>query len=208
MRSLTWTILTLAFAGWLHAGEIRLKGETECAGPLVRLGEIAEIEGEVAAAGQSLGDLVLFPAPAAGKSRVISRQEVRQLLALCDVDVRSWQFSGAQTVEINAGGPARTIIRPALHLIPSGSNVRRGAKDARLTGAAAGDSDKMPPLVKRGGSVMVHALATGVRITTSGKSLADAAQGEGVLVELTDSKEKILAKVVGPQLVEVRSGGK
>ena len=208
MRSLTGTVLMLAMAGSLSAGEIQLKASAECDGPLVRLGDIAAIAGEVPADGQSLGDLVLFPAPAAGRSCVITRQELRQLLALCDVDVRTWQLSGAQNVEINAGGSERAIIRPALHLIPSGSSVRRGAKAARQAGAAAGDSDKAPPLVKRGGSVMVHALASGVRITTSGKSLADAAQGQSVLVELTDSKEKILAKVVGPQLVEVRAGGK
>jgi hypothetical protein len=198
-------MLVAVIGGPLWAGEIRLKSEAQCAAPAVRLGDIAEVEGEVTADGPSLVDLVLFPAPAAGKSRLVSRQEMRQLLSLCDVDVRTWRFTGAQAVEIHSGGPARSIIRPALHLIPTASHVR---PDSRKSSRTAGDSEsENPPLVRRGGSVMVHALATGVRITTSGKSLADAAQGENVLVELADSKEKILAKVVGPQLVEVRAGG-
>src|SRR5919109_5073409 len=101
MRPLT-LLLSLTIAAPIAAGEIHLKASAECAGPTVRLGDVAEIEGEAVAEGSSLGDLVLFPAPAAGKSRLVTRQELRQLLALCDVDVRSWQLSGAQNVEITS----------------------------------------------------------------------------------------------------------
>jgi hypothetical protein len=189
-----------------QGGEIRLKDSAECAGPLVRLGDIADVEGEVAAEGQSLADVVLFPAPGPGKLRHVRLQELRQLLALCDVPVKDWQFSGAETVEISSDGKrTRTVVRPAHHLIPSRSHMRTEPA-APGKQPAAPKSDKQPLLVKRNGSVTVHSLAAGIRITTSGKSLADAAQGQSVLVELADSEEKILAQVVGPQLVEVRTG--
>jgi hypothetical protein len=207
MRLLVIASLAVVSLAAAQAGEIRLKDAAQCSGPLVRLADIAEVEGEAAADGPSLGDLVLFPAPATGKSRILARQELCQLLSLCDVPVRSWQFTGADAVEIKAGGEVRSIIRPALHLIPAGSHLRAGGKTGR---APAGDSDgtKPPRLVQRGGTVSVHSLAAGIRVMTSGKSLADAAQGENVLVELADTEEKILAKVVGPQLVEVRAGSK
>lgn len=199
-------ISILAMGVATQAAEIRLKDSAECAGPLVRLGDIADVEGEVAAEGESLADVVLFPAPAAGKSRHVRLQELRQLLALCDVPVKDWRFSGAETVEIRAGGqPTRTVVRPAHHLIPSRSHMRM---EPAAPGKPTVESkpDKQPLLVKRNGSVTVHSLAAGIRITTSGKSLADAAQGQSVLVELADSQEKILGQVVGPQLVEVRAG--
>ncbi len=206
MRRIALILGTLGMCVAAQAAEIRLKDSAECAGPLVRLGDIADVEGEVAAEGESLADVVLFPAPAAGKSRHVRLQELRQLLALCDVSVRDWQFSGADSVEIRSGGqPTRTIVRPAHHLIPSRSHTRMEPTAANKQPFDP-KTDKPPLLVKRNGSVTVHALAAGIRITTSGKSLADAAQGQSVLVELADSQEKILGQVVGPQLVEVRTG--
>ena len=197
-------LVTVLMCSTAIGGEVRLKSEGEATGPLVRLGDIAEIEGEAAAEGQSLADLALFPAPAASKSRMLRRQELVQLLALCDVPVREWHFSGADSVEIRAGDKAaKTIVRPALHLIPSRSFVK--TDETRTPDKPADASpEKLEPLIKRNSLVTVYSIAAGVRVTTSGKSLADAAKGQPVLVELEDNKEKVLARVVGPQLVEIR----
>ena len=123
-------------AGAASAVEIHLKAEAHCPGPLVRLGDIAEIESPVAAEGPSLADLALFPAPQADKSRKLTRQDLRQLLAWCDVDPRTVEFSGAETVVIRAGSDdTKTIIRPALHLIPAQAYIKSGpAKTAREAG--------------------------------------------------------------------------
>jgi hypothetical protein len=197
-------LIVMVFSATVTASEIRLKGEAAVSGPLVRLGDIAEIEGEAAADGPSLADLALFPSPGAGKSRMLRRQELVQLLALCDVPVREWQFGGADVVEIRAGGKAaKTIVRPALHLIPSRSFVKTDESNP-ADKPADPSADKPQPLIKRNTLVTVHSIAAGVRVATSGKSLADAAKGQPVLVELADNKEKVLARVVGPQLVEIR----
>ena len=50
------------------AVEIRLKDEAHCAGPLVRLGDVAEVS-PPETEGASLADLALFPAPGIGKAR-------------------------------------------------------------------------------------------------------------------------------------------
>jgi flagella basal body P-ring formation protein FlgA len=78
--------------------------------------------------------------------------------------------------------------------------VKPAAKQAAET-----KTEAAPPLVTRNGAVTVHSLAAGIRITTAGKSLADASKGQAVLVELADSRDKVLAQVVGPQLVEIRT---
>ena len=207
MRRLTIVIYLLIPIAFIPAAEIRLKDQAECAGPLVRLGDIAEIGGEATADG-SLADLVLFPSPAQGKSRLVRQQELRQLLALCDLEMHDCQLTGAEAVEIKpAASHTRTIVRPAWHLIPAQSHVRN---EPRELGRPGGEQKPEAPiiLVKRNAIVTVHSLAAGVKITTSGKSLADAAAGESVLVELDDSREKILARVAGPQLVEIRAGGR
>ncbi|MEX2175236.1 MAG: flagella basal body P-ring formation protein FlgA [Pirellulaceae bacterium] len=191
-----------------EGAEIRLRADAESAGPIVRLGDVAEIEGELAAQGSVLADIALFPVPAKGASRILRRQELRQLLALCDVDLKGCQFSGAESVVIQAAATHdRILIRPALHLIPASSHVRLVPKQPLAKPAAAEDEEELPPLVKRNSSVTVHARAAGVRITTSGKALAEGIHGESIPVELADSRERILARVIAPQVVEIRAPG-
>jgi hypothetical protein len=191
------------------AVEIRLKDEAVCGGSLVRLGDVAEIvpPGDVAHAASApaeLAELALFPSPGPGKTLELTRQELRQLLTLCDVDPRTYQISGAESIVISAEkSPARSIARPALHLIPSRAYINQSTAPiaSKPTGSKDDESTK---LVERNGAVTIHSIWPGVKITAAGKSLADAALGESVLVVQTDSKEKLLAKVVGPQTVEVR----
>lgn len=58
-------------------------------------------------------------------------------------------------------------------------------------------------LVHRGDKVMVHSVADGVSITTSGKATQDGALDEQVAVELEDPKRQIVARVAGPLRVEI-----
>lgn len=191
------------------AVELRLKNDAVCGGSLVRLGDVAEFvpSGDVAHAAAEpaeLADLALFPAPAPGQTLELTRQELRQLLTLCDVDPRTCQLSGADFVIISAEkSPARSIVRPALHLIPSRAYINKPAERGanKASDPASGEPAR---LVERNGAVTIHSIWPGVKITAAGKSLADAALGESVLVVQTDSKEKLLAKVVGPQMVEIR----
>jgi hypothetical protein len=204
-------IITLAFGAPAAAVEIRLKSEAHSPGSLVRLGDIAEIEGLASAADASLADLVLFPAPAVGKTRELGRQELRQLLALCDVEVRGVELTGAERVVIHAGGDdSKTIIRPALHLIPASAYIKPGtskpgAKTETAKSAAAPAPSK---LVGRNQVVSIHSIWPGVKVTATGKALADGALGESVLVEQGDTRERVLAKVIGPQTVEIRPTAK
>jgi hypothetical protein len=128
-----------------------------------------------------------------------------QLLSLCDVAVRDWRFTGAESVSIRSGSvESKAIIRPAYHLIPSRSQVRVNFKQAGAGETGGAPASEREALVQRNGAVTIQSLAPGVRITTYGKALGDAALGDSVLVEQSDSRQKVLARVVGPQLVELR----
>lgn len=201
--------------------QLVLRQTAESAGPLVRLGDLVQIVGGESVQDESgldedTAELVLFPTPERNTSRTISRQELVELLTLCDLSPRKVQIIGADKVTIHpATAERRHVVRPALHLIPDSSHLRtepvspasvRTARTAAI--APLAPPEEKPALVRRNGAVTVHCLAAGVRVSTSGKSLADAAQGEQVLVELADSREKVLAQVLGPQVVQIQVAAK
>src|SRR5687768_9453676 len=93
------TLLTLA-AWSADAAEVRLKPEAVCSGAIVRLKDVAEIvsadENEAAA----LAELQLFPVPSAGKVRNVRRGEIRELLALSDVNLKAVTLGGAEKLVV------------------------------------------------------------------------------------------------------------
>jgi hypothetical protein len=213
--------------------QLVLRSSATPAGPLVRLGDLVQVVGGEAALGETaLGEaaesetaigeetmhLVLFPAPGRGASRTLTRRELLELLALCDLSPRNVEIVGAEEVTIHpAAGQSRYVVRPALHLIPDASHLRTepvspaAARTARPAAAATNQAAKpveRPALVHRNGAVTVHCLAAGVKVTASGKSLAEGAQGDKVLVELADTREKVLAQVLGPQTVQIQVAAK
>jgi len=207
LKTIVVTVTFVVACATSAAVEIRLKNEVHCPGPLVRLGDIAELDMPTTAESPALADLALFPVPAAGKSRELKRQELQQLLALCEIDPRDVQLAGAETVIIRAGSAEqKTIIRPALHLIPATAYIKTGSAQPSERPAATSKSDPLPRLVQRNQVVTIHSLWPGVKVTASGKALADGTLGEAVLIEQADSRERVLAKVIGPQTVEVRPG--
>lgn len=62
---------------------------------------------------------------------------------------------------------------------------------------------RRPRLVKRGELVRVSARAGGIRIRTQGKAASDGALGDLIEVTPFDSRERFMARVSGPQAVEV-----
>lgn len=199
----------IALCAPVSAFELRLKDEAHCPGSLVRLGDIAEMESPTTAGGPSLADLVLFPVPAAGKPRELNRQDLRQLLDLCGVDVREVELTGADVVVIHAGSVEhQTIVRPALHLIPASRYITTAAQNSEDKATAAKKPESPPKLVAHNQSVSIHSIWPGVEVTASGKALGGGALGESILVEQADSRQRVLAKVVGPQTVELRPTAK
>ena len=97
--------------GW----EIHLRSSCDCSGPLVTLGDLAEVrstrQGEV----ERLSAIELFPTPPQGKSLTIRRGDVRDMLALRSVDLVGCLLTGAQT----------TLVRPVSQGDDSGSSVRQ-----------------------------------------------------------------------------------
>jgi len=199
----------LLLDGVSSAAEVRLRPTATCGSTVVRLADVAEIEAADASLAAALGEIPLCPAPAVGGERSLSQHDVRQLLVL----------SGVERADVNVGGSERVTIqaeKSLMHPAPQAgaAGVRQAAfqTQAKKAQPAAPEppADKLAKreqLVDRGANVSVYARAAGVRIATSGKALQPGAAGETILVEM-ENKEKVQARVVAAQAVEVAVPGK
>jgi flagella basal body P-ring formation protein FlgA len=120
-------------AGTAAAGELRLRDEAAVAGGMVRLADLAEISGLDASQAEPIAHLPLFPAPAAGKERVLRRGELLELLALAEIDPRQFTWSGADQITIRRSAEAAR----ATGSQSPGAPARRGAARHRQPPAAA-----------------------------------------------------------------------
>jgi len=184
--------------------------------------DVAEVFGDDHRLAQSLADLPLCPAPAAGRQRVLSQDDVRQLLDFSGVEKKLVTITGSETVTISgnhshqSGTLARqplvaSGIRQAAFEVPS-APTQLAPKPAAAHSVATppqlfqADDAKLPatpPLIEKGRGLTVLARTAGVQITTSGKAIDAGSVGDMINVELADSKQRVMARVTGPQTVEL-----
>lgn len=214
-------VVTLLVATTATAAEVRLRSSAACSASIVRLADVAEVLTDDPRIATALAEIPLCPAPASGSQRLLSQQDVRQLLVLSGVESGVALITGSETVTVlseaamGASLSARrplvaTGIRQAVFEADVESNKHpqsRSASKPVPVPAAETKEPAPPPLVMRGAVVTVHARTAGVKITASGKALGSGGAGDTVAVELTDNKQRVLARVVGPQVVEVAAEG-
>lgn len=92
--------LALAAPGVVTAGELRLRKTCQIEGPIVTLGDVAEIAGPETDETKSLADLELFPSPALGSKRYVTVREVQDALARQGYNLRKFRLAGSSRVEL------------------------------------------------------------------------------------------------------------
>jgi hypothetical protein len=213
-------VLALTAASPAIAVEVRLRSSAACATSVVRVADVAEIfsgETRIAAA---LAEIPLCPAPAAGSQRVISQDDVRRLLALSGVEPGTALITGSESVTVTNEPSVRSGSLPRRPLIASGvrqatfemeaegSRKTKTQSAGKLPATVSSDAKSVDssPLVARGTVLTINARTAGVRITTSGKALEEGTVGQTIGIELADTKQRVMGRVLGPQLVEVTAG--
>ena len=202
------------------AAEVRLRSSAACAASVVRVADVAEIFSGETRISAALAEIPLCPAPAAGSQRALSQDDIRRLLALSGVEPGTALVTGSESVTVTNELSGRSGTLPRRPLIASG--VRQATFETEAEGnrkprtqstsklpAAIPSDAKSPassPLIARGTVLTVNASSAGVRITTSGKALEEGAVGQTIGVELADTKQRVMGRVLGPQLVEVTAG--
>lgn len=202
----------LSSAVTAQAIEVRLRSSIATSAPIVRLADIAEIN---AADGEDtawVANVMVCAAPSRSQDRTFTQQQVRQLLALSDVEMSRILVTGSEQVVIHGGEETQLPVKRQLTArpvktasfvepspAPSGAVAKPAAVESSIdrSSATAG--------VQRGAAVSVHSNRPGIRIVTSGKALQAGQPGETISIELADSREKTWARVVGPKTVEIAS---
>ena len=105
------------------ASEIVLRGEHQCRGPVVTLGDVAEVRGTDRRANEQLGRIELFPAPAVGRLRFVRVREIQDILSRRGLNLAQHSFSGAAQVALSRG--AR--VERAAYEKPIRASTRRSA---------------------------------------------------------------------------------
>jgi flagella basal body P-ring formation protein FlgA len=102
------------------AAELRLRAQCNPAGPVVTLGDVAEIDSADARQRAALAATELFPAPTAAEQRIVRVREIQDLLLLRGINLTEHRFSGSSEVTIQAA-VARTPVatsKPAGAMYP------------------------------------------------------------------------------------------
>jgi len=201
------------------AAEVRLRSGAVCGGSIARVADVAEVFAADHRVANVLADIPLCPTPAAGQSRTLTQEEIRQLLDLSGIERKTATVTGSETVTITREASPRASSTVKQPLVASGIRqamfefeTEPSAKPRAIQPATfqpRADDEIKPakavPLVERGASVTVHARGAGVRITAAGKAIDSGSIGDSIGIELIDTKQKLVGQVVGPQTVEITS---
>jgi flagella basal body P-ring formation protein FlgA len=104
------------------AAELRLRAQCTPVGPVVTLGDVAEVLAADEQEARRVAAVELFPLQTGG-ARFVRLRELQDLLLLRGVDLSAHRISGASVISIQGGGPARAEVEPA----PTAAAVRRAS---------------------------------------------------------------------------------
>jgi hypothetical protein len=208
-------VAALSAASLTPGADVRLRSTVACREPIVRLSDVAEIRDDDPALAEALGLITLCPAPRVGGERQLSQHEIRQLLAISGIEAAKVTVTGSEQVVLMAEAappgsrramPLAGAVRQALHSVetpPERPLTWPRPIAPAATPPVAVANAKAARLVERGATVTVHSRKPGISVTAYGKALQPGAAGELIGIELPDSKQRVMARVVGPQVVEV-----
>lgn len=162
-------LLAAAFAGVAHAGEVQLRSSVEASGAAVTLGDFFMEAGP--AASRAVG-----PAPAAGRTAIFSARFVQAAAASAGLD---WTPPpGVTSIAVAGRGAPRAGVAPT-------------------QGAAPISAPTGPAVVRRNDAILLVYTGPGVKLTTRGRALNDAAVGDPVRVLNLSSNRTVDAFATG-----------
>jgi flagella basal body P-ring formation protein FlgA len=99
-RTLLSTAIVLVATAFAGAADVIVREQATPLGPIVRLGDVADVQATEASLAEVLANTPLVTTPAQGERRFLRAVQVRELVIASGVDVRELRFSGADGVSI------------------------------------------------------------------------------------------------------------
>lgn len=84
----------------VRAAELQLRRECRCSGPVVTLGDVAEVLAADSAETEVLAAVELFPSPPSGNTRFLPVRQLQDLLLARGVDLLEHRISGASQIAV------------------------------------------------------------------------------------------------------------
>jgi flagella basal body P-ring formation protein FlgA len=137
-RTLLLTAFSLLAPAIAGAADVILREQAAPLGPIVHLGDLAEVTADADSTAEVLANTPLMTTPAVGERRFLRAVQVRELLIASGVDVRELRFSGADAVSI--AGPREV-------------SFGRGSSDA---GSAPRRADRAATVEKLTAAIVAH----------------------------------------------------
>ena len=90
-----------------RGAEMRLRAECSTENAIITLGDLVDLRCDSTVEAERLARISLFPAPAAGMRRFVSRREIEDMLLIRGIDLIDHEFRGAQSVLVVGKEPRR-----------------------------------------------------------------------------------------------------
>jgi len=124
-------VLTLSFGSpYVLGADVVLREQATTVGPIVRLGDIADISAASSSILKGLATTPLVPTPALGSAQFLQRSQVRDLLATRGIDISSLRFRGAMVVEIGKATRKSEILAQPQPAVFSNREIETSLSDA------------------------------------------------------------------------------
>jgi flagella basal body P-ring formation protein FlgA len=107
----------------LLAAEIQLRARCQARGPVVTLGDLAEVLAADPQQAEPLARIELFPAPVPGQQRIVRARELQDLLSARQIDLAEHRLSGSSQVVVESRGETQPAPNTAVS-----SSVRKRAE--------------------------------------------------------------------------------
>ena len=107
-RTLLLTVFTLIAPAIAGAADVIFRAQATPLGPIVRLGDLADVQASEDSTAEVLANTPLMTTPAPGERRFLRAVQVRELLIASGVNVRELRFSGSEAVSI--AGPREVFL--------------------------------------------------------------------------------------------------
>jgi flagella basal body P-ring formation protein FlgA len=130
--------------------EIRLRAQCDCDGPVVTLGDVAEVIATDSGQGDTLSAIELFPAPGGSRQIYARPREIQDALILRGINLTEHRFSGSNQVAISGKGDSAKNEANAQALLAA--NQKKTVKAKSLVNVPTSQSEVV---------VAVHSISRG-----------------------------------------------
>ena len=104
-RTVLFAVLTLLAPRAARAADVVLRAKAAPTGPIIHLGDVADVSGIEASAAEVLAATPLMAAPAPGMRQALRVAQLRDRLAASGVNTRELRFAGSDVVTILGAEP-------------------------------------------------------------------------------------------------------